>query len=613
MANDQQELLDLFDTAYDVTKKEPVDSSMPPSMDAIVKGEKEAKQQDTEEESLDDLFNKAFEQNPHVNTVQGGSKDKPSFFDRVFSRPLERSGERLSGIQERVSETLSSTFTTDPEKLMAPVDPSSGTDLGSVTVQVLAEPVSLLFDSAGEALVFGAEKAVGVVATDEQQQKALQYVADFMNTEAGEAFAIALEKGGEALSAFQEKYPNEAANLRSIADLTGAGVFTKFKKSILDAPTGDGLPPPKEPFTLDKIGMRRVDRPLAGEDKDLWNMAFNTGEKTEAQMDRTTKSSFPFGRNKQLVTEKELKIVDELKQAGITGNMNSIDAHVQLKDQLDALEEVLIKMSKASDALFEVNPETFRGIMQEKLKVSAQRYPKAFTNRKQAKRLIDQYFTQFEAFVSERGRTAVGLREARKDFDHWLETSEGVKLGESDASLKGIIGRLIRESSNEAIAINVPESPELLKRMSRLLEVKPEFYRKAKQTAETAVGRYLQWVGFDVLKGRTAFSMAYNVPVALGLSVVRAPFAVIGNLAKTKYAAKGKARFTYAMRDIFEQINKKMKTASKSEQARWAKEKGVFYSAIRESVQTLEEQYEREEKDKKEEGTRDALAPTSTP
>lgn len=602
MANTQQELLDLFDTAYAVKQADP---NLPPSMDTIVREEKAAIQQDAEEESLDSLFKKAFEQNPHVSTVQGVSADKPSFFDRVFSGPIERSGERLSGIKERISES----FTTDPEKLMAPVDPSAGTDLGSVTIQMLAEPVSLLFDAAGETLVFGAEKAIGVLATDEQQQKALQYVTDFMNTEAGEAFAIALERGGEALNAFQEKYPNEASNLRAIADLTGAGVFKKFSKSILDAPASDGLPPPKEPFTVDKIGMRRVDRPLAGEDKDLWNMAFNTGEKTEAQMDRTTSSTFPFGRNKQLVTENELEIVDELKKAGITGSMNPIDAHVQLKNQLDALEETLVKMSKSSDAFFEVNPETFRNIMQEKLKVSAQRYPKAFANRKQAKRLIDQYFSQFEAFVSERGRTAVGLRQARKDFDHWLETSEGVKLGQSDATLKGIVGRIIRDSSNEAIAINVPESPELLKRMSRLLEVKPEFYRKAKLTAETAVGRYLQWVGFDVLKGRTAFSMAYNVPVALGLSIVRAPFAVIGNLAKTKYAAKGKARFTYAMRDIFEQINKKMKTASKSEQAKWAKEKGVFYSAIREAVQTLEEQYETEEKDNKER-SKDAPAPT---
>ena len=134
MANNQQELLDLFDTAYATKQGDP---NLPPSMDTIVQEEKAAIQEDVEEESLDSLFNKAFEQNPHVNTVQGGPTDKPSFFDRVFSGPLERSGERLSGIKGRATETLSNTFTTDPEKLMAPVDPSSGTDLGSVTVQVL--------------------------------------------------------------------------------------------------------------------------------------------------------------------------------------------------------------------------------------------------------------------------------------------------------------------------------------------------------------------------------------------------------------------------------------------------------------------------------------------
>lgn len=597
MENTQQDLMALYRQSRGIKEPSEDEQETPKTVDKADRA------------SLMALYEKAKEQNPHASMIAPPSTSKPSFFDRVFEGPLERSGERLADIKERVTETVSQQFSSKPEDLLATVNPNERTDIGSVTIQLFAEPFSLLFDAAGETLVFGAEKAVGALATDEQQKQALQYVREFMNTEAGKSFASALESGGQALDAFQEKYPNEAANIRAIADLMGGGVFTKFKRSILDVNTGDGLPPPKEVSTVEKIGMRRVDRPLAGEDQDLWNMAFNTGQKTEEQMDRMLSSTL-LGRNKQLASQAELDIIDELKSAGITGAMNPIDAHVQLKKQVDALEETLIKMSRASDAFFEIDPNSFRTIMQEKLKGISKEYPKAFKNRKAAKAVIDGYVAQFEAFVAKRGRTAEGLREARKDFDHWLETTENIPLGESNASLQGIIGRFVRESANEAIAVNVPESAELLSRMNKLLKVKPEFYNKAKRTATTAVGRYLQWVGFDDLTGRTAFSQVYNVPVALGFSVIRAPFAAVGRLAKTRYAAKGKASFTYAMRDIFEQINKKMKTASKSEQAKWAKEKGTFYAAIREAVQSLEEQYDREQE---ETDATDAPVPTSNP
>lgn len=588
MENTQQDLMALYRKSRGLETPSATDEETPEVVEAL----------DTD--SLMELYRKSKEQNPHASLINSEAiKRKPSFFDRVFLGPLERSGERIAGLTERATAYAEGPIIpTSPEEL-AEMSSSKRTDINSMVIQTVAEPLSILFDAAGETLLFGAEKAIGVLATDEQQKKALQYVTDFMNTKAGQAFGEALQAGSKGINSFMEKYPNEAANLRAIADLTGSGVFKNFSKSVLDA--NDGLPNPKNVSFIEKVGLRRVDKPLAGEDQDLWNMAFNTGDGlTEEQMDRMLPSTF-LGRNRHLASQEELDIIDELKSAGISGDMNPIDAHVQLKAQIDKLEEVLVQMSRGSDAVLEIDANAFRQIMQEKLKNIAQQYPKAFKNRKAAKNIIDGYVAQFEAFVAKHGRTAEGLREARKDFDNWLETTENIPLGESNASLQGIIGRFVRESANEAIAANVPESAELLARMNKLLKVKPAFYQKAKRTSQTAVGRYLQWVGFDDLSGRTAFSQIYNIPVALGFSVVRAPAAIIGRVAKTKYAAKGRAAFTYAMRDIFKEINDKMKTASKSERAQWLKEKGVFYAGVREAVQTLQEQYDSEQEEAKDE------------
>ena len=150
-----------------------------------------------EETSIEDLYNMAQERASSFK-AQEPTPEK-SFVERVVGGPLQRSGERLSALGGRVMETIR----TDQDPF-APVTEESlrgKTDVGSALIQVVAEPVSIFFDSLGETLVFGAEKGIGVVATDEQQKQALQYVQEFMQTEAGKAFSAALQSGAEGLQA----------------------------------------------------------------------------------------------------------------------------------------------------------------------------------------------------------------------------------------------------------------------------------------------------------------------------------------------------------------------------------------------------------------------------
>lgn len=549
---------------------------------------------DTEEEtSIEDLYNMAQERAASIK-VQKPTPEK-SFVERAVGGPLQRSGERLSALGGRVMETMRPDQ--DP---FAPVTEEyfrGKTDVGSALIQVVAEPVSIFFDSLGETLVFGAEKGIGVVATDEQQKQALQYVQGFMQTEAGKAFSAALQSGAEGLQAFQEKYPDEAATLRAITDLTGAGLFTKVGKEVdlLSLPRTPE-PAPKEPFKLSKVGLRKVDEPLAGDDKDLWNLAYNTGTKTDEQVNLLMEAQGPLRTNRQLVTQEQLDVVDELKKAGVTGSMNPITANLQINKQLDALENTLVQMSRASDSFLKIQPNAVLNRAKQKFSTAVQDLP-ATMNNAQATRLVNEYMDQFNAFVKKRGNTSEGLREARKDFDTWLE-KQGVHLGEADLTMRGQAGRIIRESVNETIAEVVPESSELLTRMNRLLKIKPAVTNKARQTATNAVGRYLQWSGFDVMKGRSALSQTHNTPIALGFAAFGSPFYLIGKLAKTKYGGKGRASFSYAMRDFFKAIDKKIKSASPEEIKAWKADQKVVYAAVREAVTSLEEQYDREEGEK---------------
>jgi len=547
----------------------------------------------TQEQLATDNFNSA--QKP----------EEESFIEQVLGGPLQRSGERLSAMGGRIMNTLESY---GPEATRASVEayaaglpqPDSGptTDVASVLLQTVAEPVSIFFDSAGEALVFGAEQGIGLVTTDEQRQEAMRQFTEMLQTPAGNSFSQAVVGTAEALESWAEKYPNEAANLRALADVSGMKGFKEMFSKAVGPVTDQTIPAPKQPFKLSKIGLRKVNEPLKGEDRNLWNLAFNSGVKTEEQIDRNIPTALRGFET--LASQQELDTVDVLKRAGIQGKANPLSAHNKLKTYLDKLDERLVNISRGADASIKVDPKNLKSKVSEKFRAFVTEYPGSFDSPRQANKTINKYMNQYMAFTKKHGYSVKGLRDARIDFDNWLE-GQGVSLGKAAKDLKSQAGRIVRESANEEIIQILPEAGDLLKEMNLGLKVKPLIYKKASETAETALGRYLQIFKLDFLLGRTASSQVINFVPSVAVAALVSPGYCVKRLANLSYADKGTAKFQYAVRDAIKAMEAGAKKATDKDTLKaWNADKVIVYTALREAAQTLAEQEEQAEKEEKE-------------
>ena len=478
--------------------------------------------------------------------------------------------------------------------------PDSGptTDVASVLLQTVAEPVSIFFDSAGEALVFGAEQGIGLVTTDEQRQEAMRQFTEMLQTPAGNSFSQAVVGTAEALESWAEKYPNEAANLRALADVSGMKGFKEMFSKAVGPVTDQTIPAPKQPFKISKIGLRKVNEPLKGEDRNLWNLAFNSGVKTEEQIDRNIPTALRGFET--LASQQELDTVDVLKRAGIQGKANPLSAHNKLKTYLDKLDERLVNISRGADASIKVDPKNLKSRVSEKFRTFVTEYPGSFDSPRQANKTINKYMNQYMAFTKKHGYSVKGLRDARIDFDNWLE-GQGVSLGKAATDLKSQAGRIVRESANEEIIQILPEAGDLLKEMNLGLKVKPLIYKKASETAETALGRYLQIFKLDFLLGRTASSQAINFVPSVAVAALVSPGYFVKRLASLSYADKGTAKFQYAARDAIKAMEAGAKKATDKETLKaWNADKVIVYTALREAAQTLADQEEQVEKEEKE-------------
>tara|TARA_R100000951_G_C2644850_1_gene182197 strand:- start:49 stop:1821 length:1773 start_codon:yes stop_codon:yes gene_type:complete len=530
--------------------------------------------------------------------------EEESFIEQVLGGPLQRSGERLSAMGGRIMNTLESY---GPEATRASVEayaaglpqPDSGptTDVASVLLQTVAEPVSIFFDSAGEALVFGAEQGIGLVTTDEQRQEAMRQFTEMLQTPAGNSFSQAVVGTAEALESWAEKYPNEAANLRALTDVSGMKGFKEMFSKAVGPVTDQTIPAPKQPFKISKIGLRKVNEPLKGEDRNLWNLAFNSGVKTEEQIDRNIPTALRGFET--LASKQELDTVDVLKRAGIQGKANPLSAHNKLKTYLDKLDERLVNISRGADASIKVEPKNLKSRVSEKFRTFVTEYPGSFDSPRQANKTINKYMNQYMAFTKKHGYSVKGLRDARIDFDNWLE-GQGVSLGKAATDLKSQAGRIVRESANEEIVQILPEAGDLLKEMSLGLKVKPLIYKKASETAETALGRYLQIFKLDFLLGRTASSQAINFVPSVAVAALVSPGYFVKRLASLSYADKGTAKFQYAVRDAIKAMEAGAKKATDKETLKaWNADKIIVYTALREAAQTLAEQEEQAEEEER--------------
>lgn len=513
----------------------------------------------------------------------------PTAYERIVSQPFERAVGRQQATFGRIKEELSTYG--DSSSSFEAYDPSFGTDVPSVLVQTLTNPVSLGFDIASNAIIVGAEEAISFVLPDSMEEAAKQKVMEFFQTNTGQQALEAIMSGEESWNAFKQAYPNEASNVSGYIDFA-LGVPSKLVRNFN---------PDLNPIQLRQFGMRRVESPLEGIDKDVYNIAYSTpsGIKTPEQARLTTGPTGVFRTQKQLATNQQLEVVDELISAGIRGNRTLIENLNSMTSYLDKLDESLIKLAKAKQSKIPTGPkepysipiERLRSNIDQALLEVIEQNPAVFSgpsSQKRLKTLVDQYMSN----LSREGNTVEGMIRARRKFDSDLDkigsNLEGTKLNVNSSG-----GTAIRRAINKTIAEEIPEAAALNQKMSRVLSVLDNVSKKAGSEASHAFGRFIQELGLDRLVGGTAASIALSGPFAVGFGLAASPIVVLRNLMKTDIPAKGRALVQYSLRDVKKEIDKAIaKTTDPEKKKALLAQKPVVYAAFEAAARKLEQEYE---------------------
>lgn len=546
-----------------------------------------ATDEDTRREAL-----RVSQDNLNLTSQEQEDSQDPSAYQSIIGGPLERSAQRYGEIGQRIVEEVQ--MMAAPAD-MSVVDPSKGTDVPSVLIQSVAGPLALGFDMAANALMVGAGKGVDLVLSDSLQEDAKQGLMQFFQTEGGQKALSAMSEGMEGWERFSTLYPNEMAAITSLVDLSGAPsrVFNVVDRSL-------------EPFKVSKIGLRKVEEPLAGIDADVYKIAFEqpSGVKTTQQVKSTTDPQGILRSQKQLATEEQLRIIDILKAAGINGNKTLQQNYNLIQKQLDKLDDQLEKSLRGASGQgvptlsFESLNNNLKGTMVETMK----RYPKLFSSkagRAEFKKMINQY----QAFLREKGNTVQGAIEARRLFDDFAEKT-GVDLSGSALSASNSAAIAVRRAVNETISEVVPEYATLNAQKSALLSVMETVGKKAATETDNAIKRYIQNTRIDKLIGGTAGSLNHSGPLGVLFGVAVSPFYMIRNAMKKNLPARGRARVSYALRDVKNEIDaglaKGLKVATDSEtRKQLVKDRRTILIALETAAQSIEKQYEEQEEEEK--------------
>lgn len=514
----------------------------------------------------------------------------PTAFERIVSEPFGRAVERQEAISKRVGEGLREfDFLKDRDPMRA-YDPSFGTDAPSVLVQTLTNPISLGFDMAANALLLGAEEAVSFVLPDEMEEGMKKQMMKFMQTDMGQRAISAMTSGAEAWEAFSRAHPNEAANI-----LGGMDAYFAASARVIK-----NFNPDLRPVKVEKIGLRKVDKPMEGIDKDVYNIAYSKPSgKTKEQAKLTTAPQGPLRIQKQLATEDQLAVVDELKAAGVRGNKTLTENLIATDQYLNALDDSLIKMARRreiptgpKEPPIRVRADRLRENLNQSIDDMIQQNPAIFESSaaiKGMRRLVDQYM----ANLSKEGNTIEGLIKARRKLNSDLDRM-GADVAGTKLNVNSMGGVAIRSAVNKTIGEEMPEAIKINEKMSRILSVQDNMAMKAANESSNMIGRYIQELGLDKLVGGTAGSILISGVPALVYSVAVSPLAVIRNAMKAEIPARGRAKVKYAVRDVKDQFNKALKDLAKRD-PQAAKEllaqKAVVYTALDAAAQKLENEY----------------------
>jgi len=524
-------------------------------------------------ESKSDLsaFNRAMEERAVVlanNPVDEG----PTAFDRIFTEPGQRFIERGQAIVGRVEESAQDFFIPSLEPIKTE-EPTRGTDLPSVLLQTLGNPISLAFDVGANAITVGVEEAFALLP-EETQKNALDFLNSAMQTKTGQLAMSALAEGAESWDEYSEMYPNEAANFTSFFEIQFG-----LPKILLP-----NYSPDLRPAKISTIGTRKTTAPLKGIDKDIYNIAYSNKKKSIEQAKLTTDPRGPLRTQEQLATEEQLQVVDELKKAGVSGNRTLQENLNKTTEYLDKIDRGLFAIARrrkqpiSMDVFNEILKTEFRNVRANNSSVFAD---------KAASKKFNKFYSQMLAEIKNNGNTPEGLLNARRSFDDKMRRM-GVKVGSSDLNAANLSAKTLRNAVNKTLFDRVPEAQEFLKRESRVLSVQDNIAAKAAEEAQGAIGRYIQELGLDKLTGETATSRIINAGAVLGLSIGASPYVILKRMMKKPTPAKVRSKVGYVLNDVFKEIEKGLKrTQDPKTKKSLLLQKPIVYSAFKAAAEQI--------------------------
>jgi hypothetical protein len=557
-------------------------------------GEPMVSEEQKKELLMDDesAFQRAMEADAVVLNNSDVETEKTSMWNRFFSEPYERGIQRQAAVFERMASTAqANTFEgmqaalADPEVLKEQYRQS--TNLGSVLIQTMTTPLSMMFDSASEMVMFGVGAGVGMLPEGLKEGAKEQFKA-LMETEGGQLAWNAAGQGMEAWEKFKETHPNEAANLVAVMDLG----FTKGTGTLIKN-TATEL----KPMKLERVGLRNEVKPLAGGDADVYNILFKGDKKTPEQVRLTEDPKGILGTQEQLASADQLDIIDTAKAAGVSGNKTFQQNYNAFQGYYDKLEDSLMKMLAKNERKVnwaELDQNLRLNVKQTFDEVVASN-PKLMSN-KAAKEEMATLYNEFLSILDEQGGTLQGFKVSRSMFDERLGRM-GYDLSGDKLTPRNLAAMSVRRAVNQTVYDVVPEAEKLVSQMSKIIPPLGALNTKAATEATTRFGRFITTLGLPQYSGNTALSVAANAVYVLGGTVVASPYFYIKNQLKRPGPAKVRAKLSYIKRDMFDEIRKAVKATKdpvkRSILQRDSKEVYTYLNAVFKSVeQELEEEKE---------------------
>jgi len=530
--------LDAFDRAF---------SEQPQGKPMVSEEQKKEQAVDTES-----AFERAFESDAVDLYNSEVETEDDSLWNRFFSEPYQRAIQRQAQTFERAANAMQAgspqgiqAALADPEVLKEQYRQS--TNLPSVLLQTVTTPLRMVFDSGSEMVMFGAGKTVGMLPEGLKEGAAEKFHA-LMQTKGGQMAWAAAGEGMEAWKEFEKNYPNEAANLVAIMDLG----FTKGTGTLQKQPT--------KFMKLERVGMRNEVKPLAGGDADVYKILFEEKKKTPEQVKLTEDPSPVLGSQEQLASADQLEIIDIAKSAGVSGNKTLQANYNAFQAYYDKLEESLMKMLAKNEK------KTNWAELDDNLRVNLKAQFDALVasnpslmGSKQSRQMVARLYKEALQIIDEQGGTLQGFRVSRSMFDERVARM-GYDLSGDSLTAQNLAAMAVRRALNQTVYDVVPDAETIVTKMSKIIPTLGSLNAKAATEAKTRFGRFIAELGLTEYSGSSALSKIHNAIWVLGGTAIVGPIAYIKNQLRRPKPAKLRAKIAYVKRDMFDEINKAIKS-----------------------------------------------------